>query len=95
MFRVQQVIDKDTLSKDDPMGEIQIPLWEMDLFNVNDNVIGSKQQTFRLVLILTCDTFMFPMGGAAQAEWQGGSACAAQTRSAPAEEEVQHQLLQL
>ena len=41
-FCVHQVIDKDTLSKDDPMGEIQIPLWEMDLFNVNDNVIGSS-----------------------------------------------------
>ena len=39
---VLQVVDKDTLSKDDPMGEVQIPLWEMDLYTANDNVSNNS-----------------------------------------------------
>ena len=33
---VLQVWDDDKFSKDDPVGEVQIPLWEMDLYKVND-----------------------------------------------------------
>ena len=33
---VMQVIDKDMITKDDPVGEVQIPLWEMDLYGMND-----------------------------------------------------------
>ena len=31
-----QVWDHDKFSKDDPCGEVQIPLWEIDLSKVND-----------------------------------------------------------
>ena len=36
MTVVFQVIDKDMMSKDDPVGEVQIPLWEMDLYGDNN-----------------------------------------------------------
>ena len=29
-----QVFDKDTFSKDDPLGEVQIPLWHTDVYKV-------------------------------------------------------------
>ena len=33
-FSYLQVFDKDTFSKDDPLGEIQIPLWQTDVYKV-------------------------------------------------------------
>ena len=50
---VLQVVDKDTLSKDDPMGEVQIPLWEMDLYTANDNVSNSPSFSLFTVLIFS------------------------------------------
>jgi len=34
---VLQVFDSDTFSKDDPLGEVQIPLWLLDVFQVTDD----------------------------------------------------------
>ena len=51
---VLQVVDKDTLSKDDPMGEVQIPLWEMDLYSANDNVSNSPSFLLFTVFIFSC-----------------------------------------
>ena len=45
-----QVIDKDTISKDDPMGEVQIPLWETDLYNVNDQVVYVIYVSFSIMI---------------------------------------------
>ena len=33
---VLQVVDDDKISKDDAVGEIQIPLWKIDLHGLND-----------------------------------------------------------
>ena len=33
---VLQVVDWDMMSKDDAVGEVQIPLWEIDMHSVND-----------------------------------------------------------
>ena len=51
---VLQVVDKDTLSKDDPMGEVQIPLWEMDLYTANDHVSNIFICLQFIVLIFSC-----------------------------------------
>ena len=34
---VLQVWDHDRFTKDDPVGEVQIPLWEIDLYKVSDD----------------------------------------------------------
>ena len=34
---VLQVVDKDMMSKDDVIGEVQVHLWEMDLYGVKDS----------------------------------------------------------
>ena len=34
---VLQVVDKDMISKDDVIGEVQVHLWEMDLYGVKDS----------------------------------------------------------